>query len=249
MHTATCPAGSPSPAVPPPTVIVGWGLPPSAQLPHAEWRGGSWGRTKSSGQLAKRPILLRHPSLPEPFWSPGTDGQIPSDWLSPRAEDTFRKPCLPQNKVPLPSAQTSPCLVFQAHMYWQETGYPVGKEATGTRTHVPLANEACDDKGRPSALRRALGQMPKVEPPRSLGNLTLHSPEISPTAPCHHGAEVRTPPFVNISSFFYSARILVQNISIDPWKAVSNGSQQASGQSGGQRAEEWAAAPEAHSRL
>lgn len=131
-------------------------------------------------------------------------------------------------------------------------GYPVGKEATGTRTHVPLANEACDDKGRPSALGRALGQMPKVEPPpptRSLGNLTLHSPEISPTAPCHHGAEVRTPPFVNISSFFYSARILVQNISIDPWKAVSNGSQQASGQSGGQRAEEWAAAPEAHSRL
>lgn len=65
-----------------------------------------------------------------------------------------------------------------------------------------LASEACRDTGRPGISRRALGQMPKVEQARTAPTTSPSTAWKSTPSSCHHGVEVRTPPFVNIFPFF-----------------------------------------------
>lgn len=69
----TCPAGSPSPAVPLPPLLLAGGCP----MPWREEAGG--GRIKSSRQPAQCPAPHQHPSPHGPLWSPKRAGQIPSD--------------------------------------------------------------------------------------------------------------------------------------------------------------------------
>lgn len=163
------------------------------------------GRTKSSGQLARRLALLPHPHSLSTFGhqvgmarSPLTGSRQGQKTLSgnhvcPRA----RSHSLPLR--PPPAWYSRPVCIGR------RLGTPGARRAPGTWTHVPPGQPGLRSQGETQCLTQSLGpnaQSGAGPPTRSLGTLTLHSPEISPTALRHHGAKVRTPPFVNISSFF-----------------------------------------------
>lgn len=97
------------------------------------------------------------------------------------------------------------------------------RSVTGTRVHVPLDNEACDDKGGPSATQSRRpnaqsGEVPDAPSGTSLSTGLKSAPR--PVSPWSRGVDAT---FCKHFFVFYLARILVQNISIGPWKAVSKG--------------------------
>lgn len=118
---------------------------------HRHSRQTPWsGRTAPDSQLVSHRALFQSPSAMGPF---GPQKELEPLRLS-KAEDAFRKLCLPQNQVQpsqwgVGGCQTSPCLTFHTPpMYWLETAHPGWwGGGRGTKKVCMPASELCQDKG------------------------------------------------------------------------------------------------------
>lgn len=141
-------------------------------------------------------------------------------------------------------------LIFQTPpVYWQETGHPVDEEGDrGPRKCVHLASEAHNDKGRPNASQRRGPNILRGAGPVLPGEPHTAQPRKQPPLPCHHGAEVQTPPFVNIS-FLFSKDLGLKYFRWPLESCTQESASRPQGKVGDKcmsQPDEWAAAQEAH---
>lgn len=170
--------------------------------------GPQWARPRA---LCGSPSawLTQRPSHPGPFPSPRGAGQTPR---LPRAEDTFRKQCLPQNKVlgPVPFSPG-----------WPSCPRPLPR--TGGRRGTLHVWSAVGWPGEARQVTQDLGpSTPSAAGPCSPGNSALHSAESS-----LHRVSLRSggagATFCKQAFVSYSARTLVPSVSAGRWKAAPTG--------------------------